>query len=156
MPVSYRIHTGLGLVVTRYVGVVTADEFVEMFQSVLSDPEFKHGFNALVDFQELKDFKVTGDDLKRASRLMSSFYEGRSESMVTAAIAPRDNLYGMVRVYSAYADSGSEKVNVFRDVDEAMRSLGLEPVTLAELHGETGGEIDAPPSHDASSDLLCC
>lgn len=137
MPVSYRIHTGLGLVVTRYVGVVTADEFVEMIRSVVGDSEHLHGFNVLADLQELKDFKVTRDAMKRASELIGRFYEGRSESMHTAIIAPRDFAYGLARMYSAYTDPDSERVNVFKDVDEAMRSLGLKPVSLAELHGET-------------------
>ncbi len=138
MPLSYKIHADLGLIVTRYVGVVTTDEFVEMFQSIMGDPEHRHGFSVLADLQELEDFKASGDALRRASELIRRFYGGRSESMRTAAIAPRDSVYGLARMYSAYTDPDSEKVNVFRDADEAMQSLGLEPVSLADLHGEPG------------------
>ena len=135
MPISYTIHAGLGLLVTRWVGVVTNDEFTKVYHSILEGSEFRHGFNELVDFQEITELKITGSAMRNVSALVSRFYKGRSESTRTAVLAPRDDLYGIGRMYSAYADPGSEDVKVFKDVSEAMRWLGLNPVSLAELHG---------------------
>ena len=53
-----------------------------------------------------------------------------------ASVAPRDYVFGMMRMYGAFADPNSENVMVFKDVDEAMRWLGLISVFLTELHGE--------------------
>ncbi len=135
MPISYTIHADLGLLVTRYVGVVANDEFVEVYRSILDGSEFRHGFNELADFQKLGELKVTQDAMRDVSGLVSHFYKGRSESMRTAVLAPRDDLYGICRMYSAYADPDSEDVKFFKDVSDAMKWLGLNPVSLAELHG---------------------
>ncbi len=135
MPISCTIHADLGLLVTRYVGIVTNDEFVEVYRSVLGGSEFRHGFNELADFQEIKELNITADAMRNVSALVSHFYKGRSESTRTAVLAPRDDLYGIGRMYSAYADPDSEDVNVFKDASEAMRWLGLNPLSLAELHG---------------------
>ena len=135
MPISCTIHADLGLLVTRYVGIVTNDEFVEVYRSILDGSEFRHGFNELVDFQEIKELKITADAMRNVSALVSHFYKGSSESTRTAILAPRSDLYGIGRMYSAYADPDSEEVKVFKDVSEAMRWLGLNPVSLAELHG---------------------
>ena len=61
MPISYRIHADLGLLVTRYVDVVADDEFIEVYKSILGGSAFRHGFNELADLQELKEFNVTAD-----------------------------------------------------------------------------------------------
>ncbi len=135
MPISYTIHADLKLLVTRYVGVVTNDEFTKVYYSILEGSEFRHGFNELADFQEIKELKIAGSAMKNVSALVRRFYKGRSEITRTAILAPRDDLYGIGRMYSAYADPDSEDVMVFKDVIEAMRWLGLNPVSLAELHG---------------------
>ena len=55
-------------------------------------------------------------------------------------LAPSDIAYGLGRMYQAYADpAGVENVMVFRDFSEAMRWLGLNSVSLAELHEEKSG-----------------
>ncbi len=136
MPISYRIHADLGLLVTRYVEVVTNDELVEVYRSILSGSEFRHGFNELADLQEITEFKVTADGMRHVSALVGRFYEGRSESTRTAIITTTRLVYGMGRMYSAYAVPDKENVEVFKDVNEAMRWLGLNSVSLAELHGD--------------------
>ena len=135
MPISYTIHADLKLLVTRYVGVVTNHEFTKVYYSILEGSEFQHGFNELVDFQEIKEWEVTAGAMENVSALVSHFYKGSSESTRTAILASRDAEYGIGRMYSAYADSDVETVKTFKDVREAMRWLGLNPVSLAELHG---------------------
>lgn len=136
MPISYQIHTDLGLFVTRYVGVVTNDELIKVYRSILGDPEFRHGFNALLDLQEVKKFEITVDSMWNVNELFSRFYEGRSESMRTAVLAPRHIAYGLGRMYGRYANPDPEKVTVFRDVSRAMRWLDLKSLSLEELHGQ--------------------
>ncbi len=135
MPITYTIHADLKLLVTRYVGVVTNDEFTKAYYSILEGSEFQQGFYELVDLQEVKEWKITAGAMENVSALVSHFYKGSSESMRTAVLTPRDELYGIGRMYGAYADSESEDVKVFKDVIEAMRWLGLDPVSLAELYG---------------------
>ncbi len=139
MPISFTIHADFGLLVTRFVGVVASDEYVEVYRSILGGSEFRHGFNELADFQEITEFNVTARDMMRVSGLVRRFYGRRSESTCTAIIAPRAELYGMGRMYTAFTDPDTENVEVFKDVNEAMRWLGLNSVSLAELHGEKSG-----------------
>ena len=139
MPISYQVHADLGLFVTRYVGVVTNDEVNKVYRSILSDPELRHGFNALVDLQEVKKFEITVDSMWSVSALFVRFYEGRPESMRTAVLAPSDIAYGLGRMYGRYANPDPEKVTVFRDASKAMRWLGLNSLSLEELHERKSG-----------------
>ena len=82
MPISYRIHANLGLLVTRYVEVVTDDEFIETYQSILDDPGFRHGFNEIADLQELQKFAVTANAFKHVSALVTKFYKGHGRVRV--------------------------------------------------------------------------
>ena len=121
MPISYTIHADLKLLVTRYVGVVTNHEFTKAYYSIFEGSEFRHGFNELADIQETKELKITAGAMRNVSALVSHFYKGGSESMRTAVLAPRDDLYGICRMYSAYADPDSEDVKFFKDVSDAMK-----------------------------------
>ncbi len=135
MPISYTIHAGLGLLVIRWVGVVTNDEFTKVYHSILEGSEFRQGFNEIVDLQGVKEWEVTASAMENVSALVSHFYKGSSESTRTAILTSRSGMYGIGRMYSAYADSDVETVKTFKDVSEAMGWLGLNSVSLAELHG---------------------
>ena len=73
MPISYTIHADLGLLVTRYVGVVTNDEFTKAYYSILEGSEFQQGFYELVDLQEVKEWKITAGAMENVSALVSHF-----------------------------------------------------------------------------------
>ncbi len=52
MTIRYRIHQDIGLVMTRHLGTVTDDEFVDWYERLMSDPAMRPGFNELADMSE--------------------------------------------------------------------------------------------------------
>ena len=136
MTIRYRIHEGLRLVVTQYLNTVTDDTFVSSYEHLLNDPAMQPGFSELVDLSEAENLKITSAGMQKAGRLIETFLRGQSEGMRTAVFAPFDRGFGLARMYEMLNDRSTESVMVFRDLDEAMRWLGKDPVPLSGLHGE--------------------
>lgn len=127
MPITYAFHPDIGLVRTRFTGVVTSDEFVDLYHTMLHDADFVPGSNELADLRELESLDVSAAALRTVESVTRERYAGTDEAFRTAVIAPRDQAYGIARMYEAFAEQGPENVRVCRTLEEALKWLGLEP-----------------------------
>jgi hypothetical protein len=126
MPITYRIHTDLGLVVTRFTGHVKDDEFVELYKAMLHDDDYALGTNELADLRAAESLNLSALALRRVEEITRQRYGDSGLNFRTAIIAPRDPLYGIGRMYEVFAEDGPENVKVCRDPLEALQWLDLD------------------------------
>lgn len=125
MAVDYTIHPDLRIVVTRFVDVVTDDEFVGLYRDVFADSDYALGTNELADLREVTSLDVSARALRRVESITRERYGQSSEKFRSAVLAPRDHAYGIGRMYEVFAEEGPENVRVCREVEEALEWLGL-------------------------------
>ena len=124
MSVSYRIDKSLGVVFTKQEGVVTYQEVSDHQQALLQDPDFDPSFDQLVDGTKITDTSISGTEFRLISTT-NVFGEGSRRAFVAPALPA---IYGMYRMGKILRDSESDEMQVFRDIEEARKWLGL--VTL--------------------------
>lgn len=125
MPITYTIHPHLRLVVTRFTGHVSDEEFVELYQRMLHDDDYVLGTNELADLRDTADLDLSALALRRVEEITRHRYAGSDASFRTAIIAPRDQSYGVGRMYEVFAEDGPESVRVCRSEAEALTWLDL-------------------------------
>lgn len=134
MPARYALHPDLGVVVTRFQGAVTDEEFVGLYRALLADPLYREGTNELADLREIASFAITASALREVEAWTRRRYSGATTSFRTAIVAPSDLSFGIGRMYEVFAADGPEAVSVFRGAQMALRWLGLQDMDLAGLH----------------------
>ena len=126
MPINYTIHPDLRLVVTRMDGRPTDEEFVGAYEAIMDDAAYVPGMNEVADLRGAEGLDVSVEALRQVETLTRRRYAGSEASFRTAIIAPRDQTYGIGRMYEVFAEDGPENVRVCRTVDAAAEWLGLD------------------------------
>lgn len=133
------IQGGRGMVHTG-AGVLTGEELIEgslrLRAEMLRGGRVEYGMSDLTAVTELR---VTADDLRRLAeaQLVTAQILPRA---IAAVVAPSDHIFGMARMWEAYADATGWDTRVFRDrasaeqwIEEqlALRRSGATPATPA-------------------------
>ena len=135
MPLSYTLHPSLDLVATRFVGVVTDDEFIALYRALFEDEGYRPGMNELADLRQVTSLDLSVAALRRVEYHTRMRYGPDGPAFRSALIAPGDLAYAIGRMYEIFATAGPEQVGVFRTADEAFACLGLDPMSPDRLHG---------------------
>jgi hypothetical protein len=126
MPITYRIDTKQGLVLTAATGVLTDDELLEHKRALAADPAFSPDMRQLSDVRDVERLAVTPDGV----RLMVALDRDQSDQLGDyrlAIVAGADFVFGTARMYQNMTDDRLAHVQVFRDMAEARAWLGLPP-----------------------------
>lgn len=137
MPVTTRIDLDAGLVIHDVTGPVSLLEVVSGFDSAAGDPRFRSGMNVLWDFSEAR---VTGVGTADMKLLIGAIGErlGVDDNHKVAIAASGDFVYGLARMYEAYASRLPIRLKVFRSAADALDWL-------------TEDEPDLPDSLDTNT-----
>lgn len=130
MPIRYTVHQDLGVVVTHFTGQVSDREFIDSYQRMLHDHDYLLGTHELADLREVESLNLSALALRRVEELTAQRYADSGTRFRTAIIAPRDQSYGIGRMYEVFAEGGPEDVRVCRDPEEALAWLELDPDAL--------------------------
>ncbi len=130
MPIRYTIHTELGVVVTRFTGRVSDGEFIDTYRRIMVDAAYSPGNHELADLRDVEKLDLSVEALRRVEELTEARYAGTGAAFRTAILAPRDQSYGIGRMYEVFAEDGPESVSVCRSVQEARSWLGLSEDAL--------------------------
>jgi hypothetical protein len=122
MPVSYTIDANQKLVVSRLWGTVTEDEIHEHNTRLRNDPAFDPNYRQLTDLRGLIDTKVSTGVVRETAR--DQYF---AANVKRAFVAETDFAFGMARMFAVHAESSGQTIEVFRDMPEAVRWLGVEP-----------------------------
>ena len=123
MPISSQIDSSLGVIFSEFQGVVTKEDISGQVEGFRTDPAFQPSFNHLIDARGVTRFDVSSEDMYSVS-LHSVF----NEKSRRAIVAGNDEMFGVGRMYQILREAYDrlDQVQVFRDVAEARRWLGLD------------------------------
>lgn len=124
MPVIYEFDVNGKLVRTRCVGNVTLEEVVGHFATLQQDPNCPNYLDVLLDLAELTSLP-NQNELRTVSQTI-----GKARPRVVfgscAIVAPRDAVFGMMRMFEVFAQQHFRATHVFRAVSEAEKWLAAQ------------------------------
>ena len=123
MPVTFRVLPELDLVHTVWTGVVTLEDGTRHNEGLRAHPDFHPGMRQLSDARAAQS-EVSGPGVRGLARHSAFGPESRR-----AIVAADDAIFGVSRMYEAQATQAGE-VRIFRDYDEALAWLGVDPSEL--------------------------
>jgi len=125
MPVVVRIDKQQGLVFRKATGTISVEELLASFLSVLQHPDYRSGMSSLNDLRE-----VTVSSYSPQVKKIAEFLKNHSEqtgAARAALVVSSDAMFGMGRALQGFASRSPMEIEIFRDMGEARKWLGLEP-----------------------------
>ncbi len=122
MPITYRIDKPGRTVFSKAEGVLATQEIIAHHQGLLQDPDFDPSFDQLWDGTELTSFDVSSSDVP-AIAATKLFGEGSRRAMV---VPDNPYIFGMIRMFQLLRNTEPDMVQIFHDMDEAHKWLGLD------------------------------
>lgn len=130
MPISYTIDNSKCLIRTKCVGHVTKEEALEHLRTLENDLDSPGCLNVLLDLtevtalpQDARDLLAIADAIGRILKRVR-FYAG-------ASVVTDDHLYGITRMFTAFARIHFTATHVFRTLHNAEQWLDSFPVPEA-------------------------
>lgn len=120
MPASYRIDPKAGVVFTTLTGHVTGEDFLDHQRRLRGDPDFRSTMRQCIDARGITGGTVTGADMRTLAK--ANMYADRSRR---AIIVSGRVVYGYARMFQLLRSRGPEEIQIFREVEDAHRWLGL-------------------------------
>lgn len=124
VPVSYQIDRELALIRTSCRGDVGFAEVVGHFRELESDASLPARLDVLLDLTEMQSVPET-DQLQSVAREVAHLQE-KLACGACAIVAKSDLLFGMSRVFHAFAEVHFARACVFRDLEAAERWLASQ------------------------------
>ncbi|MEO7458438.1 MAG: hypothetical protein ABIY52_19415 [Gemmatimonadaceae bacterium] len=122
MPESYEIDVPNGIVTCRAWGEFTNEELRGHYRRLLADPQFHSRYCQLGDVCGVTTFTVDSETIEATAR-MGVFDAG----VPRAFVAPPGVGYGLARMFSAYAQSQGQALEVFHDLATARAWMMAHP-----------------------------
>jgi len=100
-------------------GIVTPDEVLIAWRKLIREPGYDPGRNGIVDLTAAERIEFSFLTVSTINALMQGVDALRVPQRV-AVVAPRDELFGVGRMYAQVRTTDHREVEVFRDRDSAM------------------------------------
>jgi hypothetical protein len=123
MPVDIVIDTQSGLVRATIENPTSAGEFIAGFKDMLGHPDFHPGMKVLVDMLRYVHV-TTGADMRRVAQTFVQSADAVS-GMDVAVVVSTPVSYGVIRMLQVFVEGSPFRINVFYDMEEAKRHLGV-------------------------------
>jgi hypothetical protein len=117
MPVTYTIDPDRALVRTRCTGEVTLTEVLGHFAELARDPHRPDRLDVLLDLSELSSLPEPGQ-LRLVAHEIGTI-EGEVRFRACAIVATQDVVFGLARMFEAFASTRFETTRVCRTLEEA-------------------------------------
>ncbi len=121
MPITYHIDKINKIVFVNAAGKFTAADFRIHKRGLADDPDFDPQYGVLFDLRSITEFPISSAETRGFS--MEYIFHKRARR---AYLVPTEEVYGMIRMYSMLSELESDLVQIFRDMAEARRWLGLD------------------------------
>ena len=104
--------------VATFLGTVTDAELLGSYGALVAQPDYDATLDDMVDMRGVERLEVSSEAVHR---LVSMFTPLDPEGVVTrlAIVAPRDDVFGMARMYEILRSDAPEQIRVFRHRPEA-------------------------------------
>ena len=128
MTLSYSFNKHLNLVNAKGSGNLSAQDFRDYSLNLLQNPEIASGFLELQDYRGVEESHISLEEMKNIIEFDET--SGRPVASKLAFIARTDYGYGTLRQYKAFVESEEREIEVFFDIEEAKKWLGIEGMEL--------------------------
>jgi hypothetical protein len=118
------VEMGRGLLI-RCSGAVNGSEFIECKESLKNDREARGIAFALIDLEEVKQLRMTAEEVRRLARIDHDLAKNAPD-VVVAVAAPSDHVFGIARMWESSAEATGWRTGVFRSRSEAEAWLNEE------------------------------
>ena len=123
MPFEIIMSETDGGVITIYSGVVTDEDVIRSVEEKCSSLEKIQSYRyALTDCTNVTEFKVTSKAVMRNAKVAKSAFSVNSDVLLVAVV-PTDLMFGLSRLWQAYADESDHRTTVVRSREEAEKWL---------------------------------
>lgn len=127
MPITFKKDEKNRYSIYIFTGVITDEVLLAGFKSIFANENWVPEMNELVDLSEADVSQVTDEGILELAALGKEIYEKHGVTKIKSAVyAPTDLSFGLTRMYEALKHDSPEDLNVFRDLDEAIRWLSDE------------------------------
>jgi hypothetical protein len=116
MPLSYDIDAKTGSIRTRGIGYVEVAEVLAHFDELQGLPDRPPSLHVLLDLTQCTSVPEA-DQLRGVARRVGSLGPNVFRTLTVAATS--DALYGMGRMFEAFAGPFFESIEIFRDLPSA-------------------------------------
>lgn len=145
MPIEFQTSLDHDLVVTRWWGVVSMDEWRDCFARYVGDAHYRPGRTELIDFAGVASIDATFHSIWSALDTVNRQVPGLKVRTRTLMITPGEVVYGLARMYQTLAENADGiKVELYRQESEALAALCLDFDSIDELL-EKGGFLPYTP-----------
>jgi hypothetical protein len=120
VPADHHIDLALGLVRTREWGEVSDEDLRSLYDRIRADPAFKPSYRQLCDLRDVTRITSSVETLRFLAQL-ELFAPGAKRAIVVG----REVDFGLARLFQTYSEAEGGTVEVFRNMTEAERWLGL-------------------------------
>lgn len=117
MPVTYSIDGGSRIIRTVCSGAVTFPEVLEHFQSLGADPACSGMLDVCLDLSETTSLPEARQ-IQSVSEALAAV-RSKAQFRACAIVARSDALFGMMRMFSIFAEKHFRAIHVFRSSAEA-------------------------------------
>jgi hypothetical protein len=117
MPVTYIIDTTKKLIRTKCSGAVTLADVVDHFATLEDDPACAGHLDVMLDVREA-DSLPESNQLKIVNSHVAAI-RAKVEFGMCAIVTNRDAMFGMMRMFSVFAEKNFQAIRVFRGTAEA-------------------------------------
>ncbi|MBN1492584.1 MAG: hypothetical protein JW938_00405 [Candidatus Omnitrophica bacterium] len=111
------------LALTIFSEDVSDEVLIAAREAMVRHPQWKPGFNEIVDIRKATSEHVTAKGLRH---LMAIVRKHVKVNFKTAIVAPDLLSYGMSRTYEAITAESFEEVAVFKTMEEACEWIGID------------------------------
>lgn len=126
MTYRYKIFEDTKLVYVKADGTMRFQDLMEHIETLAKDPGYTSPMKKLLNYLELEKYEVTTRESeifsKRKQELVNRFMNEKC-----AIVVPSDLIYGMARHHQAFVDPVRLETDIFRDINEAIRWLEIDP-----------------------------
>ncbi len=126
MPITYHIDKINKIVFVNAAGKFTAEDFRIHKRELADDSDFDPHYGVLFDLRSITEFRLSTAEISEFA--LNYIFHKRARR---AYLVPTDEVHGMIRMFSSLSEFESDVFQIFRDMAEARRWLGLGEVIIS-------------------------
>jgi hypothetical protein len=128
MPITIEVNHEAGYFVSHYKGAITDADLLNDWKSIFNSGVWRPDKNELADLSEADLSSLTTDGIKALAYYFNDLATENNNTYMkkTAIYAPKTLNFGLARMYSAFAHSSSQYIDIFREREKAIQWLRNE------------------------------
>lgn len=123
-PISFDIDITHRLRRAIFQGVITEPILFQTYTQLLSEPDYDPTLDDLVDMSLVERLEVSSRGIRQLVELFADPAAAPAANKL-AIVSAKDHIFGMARMYEILSSNTLEQIQVFRNLKEAERWLGI-------------------------------